>query len=146
MLCSSTLGGASCLASIRAAHAHAEDLRIVPEDLLLALGGLRRDGAPTSNLSWGADGLGRADRMRAKRRLDLMWAFFVVVAGSGKGKFAASFTRKNAWRVAKGELTWIGFHGGWEGADRLPDLPQGVLFAGTGIRAAGAEERPLSGY
>ena len=140
VLCSSTLGGASCLASIRAAHAHAEDLRIVPEDLLLALGGLRRDGAPTSNLSWGADGLGRADRMRAKRRLDLMWAFFVVVAGSGKGKFAASFTRKNAWRVAKGELTWIGFHGGWEGADRLPDLPQGVLFAGTGIRAAGAEE------
>ena len=123
-----------------AASAHGEDLRIVPSDLLLALGGIRRDGAPTANLSWGADGLGRLDRMRAKRRLDLIWATVVLLVGGGKGRHSASFSRKNAWRVMKGEMTWIGFHGGWDGAERLPEMAEGALFAGTGDRALTPEE------
>ena len=140
VLCASALGGAICLEAIRAAHERSEDVRIVPQDLLLALGGLRRDGAPTSNLSWGADGLGRADRLRAKRRLDLIWALVVLLAGPGNGRHATSFSRKNARLVLRGKLTWIGFHGGWEGADRLPDLAPGVFYAGTGALAPSAEE------
>ncbi len=140
VLCASSLGGSACLSAIRTAGEHSEDLRIVPRNLLLALGGLRRDGAPTANLSWGADGLGRMDRLRAKRRLDLVWALVVLGCGSGKGRYAGAFSRKNAWRVLKGGKTWIGFHGGWDGADRLPVLPAGVLYAGTGDRAPSPEE------
>jgi len=140
LLYAASMGGSECLEAIRAASAHGEDLRIVPSDLLLALGGIRRDGAPTANLSWGADGLGRLDRMRAKRRLDLIWATVVLLVGGGKGRHSASFSRKNAWRVMKGEMTWIGFHGGWDGAERLPEMVEGALFAGTGDRALTPEE------
>jgi hypothetical protein len=140
VLVAASLGGTQCLEAIRSARQHAEDVRIVPQDLLLALGGLRRDGAPTANLSWGADGLGRKDRLRTKRRLDLLWAFVVLVLGPGRGKYAAAFSRSNAWLVLQGRMTWIGFHGGWEGSDRLPLLAKGALFAGTGDRAPSSEE------
>jgi len=140
VLVAASLGGAQCLEAIRLGREHAEDVRIVPEDLLLALGGLRRDGAPTANLSWGADGLGRKDRLRTKRRLDVLWASVVLIFGPGRGKYAAAFSRSNAWHVLQGRMTWIGFHGGWEGSDRLPLLAKGALFAGTGDRAPNSEE------
>ena len=140
VLCAASLGGSECLAAVRLAGKASVDLRIVPEGLLLALGGLRRDGAPTAALSWGADGLGRRDRLRAKRRLDLIWSFVILLIGGGRGQYSASFSRKNAALVIRGAKTWIGFHKGWEGADRLPALPEGALFAGTGDLAPNLEE------
>lgn len=140
VLMSMEAGGGRCLQAIRAAGRWGSDLRIVPEDFLLALGGVDREGAPTAALGWGADGLGRKDRMRAKKRLDLLWAMVILLVGPGRGEFGRRFTRKAAWQVLKGRCVWLGFHGGWDGAERLPELPDGVLFVGSGGRAATAAE------
>jgi GT2 family glycosyltransferase len=125
-------GGQSCLDAIVLGGSRGVDVRIVPRDLLLALGGLRRDGAPTAQLSWGADGLGRPDRMRMKRRLDVMWSLAMFVLGPGRGRYSKDFSRVNARSVLRGEATWLGFHKGWDGDDRLPALPKGILHTGTG--------------
>ena len=116
------------------------DLRIVPDDMLLALGGADRDGAPTAALGWGADGLGRRDRMRAKKRLDLVWALIILAIGPGKGMHGKQFTRKAALQVLVGRKVWLGFHGGWDGEERLPRLPEGVLFVGKGGKATSETE------
>lgn len=132
-------GGRSCLKAIVDGGARGVDVRIVPRDLLLALGGLRRDGAPTAQLSWGADGLGRPDRMRMKRRLDVIWSLVILLVGPGKGRFSAEFTRAHARSVLSGKATWLGFHKGWEGDDRLPKLPEGILCTGTGRKESQPE-------
>ena len=134
------VGGARCLQAIREAGMWGSDLRIVPDDMLLALGGADRDGAPTAALGWGADGLGRKDRMRAKKRLDLVWALVILAVGPGKGLHGKQFTRKSAWHVLVGRKVWLGFHGGWDGEERLPKLPEGVLFVGKGGKAASETE------
>jgi GT2 family glycosyltransferase len=132
-------GGQSCLDAIVLGGSRGVDVRIVPRDLLLALGGLRRDGAPTAQLSWGADGLGRPDRMRMKRRLDVMWSLAMFVLGPGRGRYSKDFSRVNARSVLRGEATWLGFHKGWDGDDRLPALPKGILHTGTGHRESHPE-------
>jgi len=48
--------------------------------------------------------------------------------------------RFTARRVLRGEQTWIGFNGGWDGDDRLPSLPTAVFFAGGGERMNDAAE------
>lgn len=133
-------GGQACLDAIRLGGEAGVDVRIVPEDQLLALGGLRREGAPAARLSWGADGLGRADRLRAKRRLDVLWSAIVLLIGTGSGRMGVAASRRDAWRVLRGKATWLGFHRGWEGDERLPQLLPGVMFVGTGSRAGTPSE------
>lgn len=134
------LGGAAAMRMIRSGEDRGWDVRMVPEDMLLALGGTRREGAPAARLSWGADGLGRPDRRRVKRRFDVLSSLAVLLLGKGKGRFGSAFSRRNAMRVLRGRATWLGFHGGWEGDDRLPGLPESILYAGTGSRADHVEE------
>jgi len=133
-------GGAACLSAVRKGRELGLDVRIVPADLLLALGGDRRVGAAAARLSWGADGLGRLGRLRVKRRMDIFWSVFILTVGPGRGRQAAAFSRKNAWQVLRGRLTWLGFHQGWEGADRLPDVPPGVLYTGAASRAESLQD------
>jgi len=135
VLLSASLGGGTCLAAIRAAGGQQLDVRVVPDHFRMALGGARKDGAPTANLAWGMDGLGRSDRRRAKRRLDLAWSLLVLLLGPGRGRHADRFARRNAWQVMRGRSTWIGFHRGWDEADRLPPLPEAIFYAGTGDKA-----------
>ena len=144
VLVGSEIGGKHCLSLLRQADGTGADVRIVPDRLLLALGGIRRDGAPTARLSWGADGLGRSDRMRVKRRLDIFWSLVTLFMGSGRGKHGQAFGRRSAWKVLTGKATWLGFHRGWEGDVRLPSMPEGILFVGSGDRASTpAEARRL---
>lgn len=134
------LGGNACLHAVRQGGAWGVDVRLVPFDMSLALGGLRRDGAPAADLSLGGDGLARADRRRTKRRLDIFWSLLVLLVGPGKGRTGAAFSRRQAWRVLRGKRTWLGFHKGWEGDHRLPALQEGVLLVGSGVRASSEEE------
>jgi len=134
------LGGDACLKAIQNGMALDLDVRIVPAGMCLALGGLRRDGSPDEDLAWGADGLARQDRRRVKRRLDIFWAFLMLVSGPGKGPSGSKFTRGAAWEVLMGRRSWLGFHKGWEGDHRLPEIPEGVLYTGTGRRVGAASE------
>ena len=140
VLCDGANGGKVSLELIRLGAERRWDVRIVPEDMMLALGGTRREGAPAARLSWGADGLGRLDRRRLKRRFDVLSSVLVLLMGPGKGRLGASFSRRNAMRVLLGKATWIGFHAGWAGDERLPELPEGILHAGTGHRMEMPEE------
>ena len=135
VLLSADLGGGTCVAAVRAAGQHQLDVRVVPGDFRLALGGARKEGAPTAKLAWGMDGLGRSDRRRAKRRLDMAWSLAVLTLGPGRGRHADRFARRHAWEVLRGKKTWIGFHMGWDEADRLPPLPEAIFYAGTGDKA-----------
>ncbi|MCH1581593.1 MAG: hypothetical protein L7S63_00580, partial [Flavobacteriales bacterium] len=135
VLLSADLGGGTCVAAVRAAGQHQLDVRVVPGDFRLALGGARKEGAPTAKLAWGMDGLGRSDRRRAKRRLDMAWSLVVLTLGPGRGRHADRFARRYAWEVLSGKKTWIGFHMGWDEADRLPSLPEAIFYAGTGDKA-----------
>ena len=134
------LGGNACLKAIRKGAAMDLDVRIVPTGMCLALGGLRRDGSPDEDLAWGADGLARQDRRRVKRRLDFFWAWLILVFGAGKGEIGSKFTRRAAWQVILGRRSWLGFHKGWEGDHRLPDIAEGVLYTGTGRRVGTPSE------
>ena len=140
VLLSASIGGGACLAAIRSAGGQQLDVRVVPDDFRMALGGARKDGAPTASLAWGMDGLGRSDRRRAKRRLDMAWSLFVLLLGPGRGRNADRFARRNAWQVMRGRNTWVGFHKGWDEADRLPPLPEAIFYAGTGDKALTARE------
>ena len=140
VLCDGANGGQASLDFIRLGALRGWDVRIVPEDMMLALGGTHREGAPTARLTWGSDGLGRSDRRRLKRRMDVLASMMVLLMGPGRGRFGAAFSRRNAWRVLRGKATWIGFHAGWTGDERLPGLPEGILHAGTGYRMDVPEE------
>ena len=139
-LCDAQLGGRVVLQAIQEAGNQGVDLRIVPQGLQVALGGMRQEGAPGVLLPWGADGLGRSERMRAKRRVDVLWSLLILVLGSGRGPSGQRMDRATARRVLRGEQTWIGFNGGWDGEDRLPSLPTAVFFAGGGERMNDAAE------
>lgn len=133
-LCDAGLGGQVVLDSIRRAGDFGIDLRVVPVAQWAALGGHRRESAPDALLSWGADGLGRLERRRAKRRVDVAWSLLTLLLGPGRGVSGQKMTRGTAWDVVSGRKTWIGFHGGWEGAERLPELAGSVFSVGTGQR------------
>lgn len=140
LLCDASLGGAVVLNAIRAGRSVGADVRIVPSSLWLALGGTRRDGGPGELLPWGADGLGRTERKRAKRRVDVLWSVWVLLFGGGRGAHSDSMSRKNAWSVLAGRQTWLGFHGGWAGEDRLPAMLPGIYRVGSGVPVPSLEE------
>ena len=140
VLCDARLGGSVLLNAVRAGRAVGADVRIVPDSLWLALGGTRRDSGPGELLPWGADGLGRTERMRAKRRVDMLWSLWVLLVGDGRGVHAEAMSRKNAWAVLRGRRTWLGFHGGWEGEERLPAMLPGVFLVGSGDAVSSLEE------
>ncbi len=143
-LCDAGLGGQVVLDGVRRSAESGVDLRIVPTRLWAALGGSRRESAPDALLSWGADGLGRIERRRAKRRVDVGWSLWILLAGPGRGPSGQRMTRRAAWAVLRGQQTWVGFHGGWEGAERLPRLGDAVFAVGTGHRILdGAEAKRL---
>ena len=134
------LGGQAVLEALTASTGLGLDVRVVPEKLALALGGSRRHGGLAAWLPWGADGLGREERRRAKRRVDVLFSLYVMALGSGRGVHKGGFQRGVAWEVLRGRKTWLGWHGGWEGEDRLPSMPEGVFRVGSGRPAKGEEE------
>ena len=140
VLCDASVGGRRVLETIRAGHPHGVDVRIVPVGLWLALGGARKKSGPKDRLLWGEDGLCRPERMRSKRRLDIAWSLWILLVGSGSGAHAAGFSRGHAWRVLGSGHTWVGFHGSWDGADRLPDLAPGIFRVGSGAQSVSPEE------
>jgi len=140
VLCDASTGGARVLETIRAGHEHGVDVRIVPAAQWLALGGARKKSGPKDRLVWGEDGLCRPERMRSKRRMDVAWSIWILLVGPGKGAHSAGFTRDHAWQVLRSGCTWIGFHGSWEGADRLPRLAPGIFRVGSGVHSVSAEE------
>lgn len=126
LLLAGDLTGAQLVAACAAMGDVRIDVRIVPEFGRCTLGGddeLQREDVFT----WGADGIARADRRRAKRAFDVvsslvMWGFFVPLL----------LARRSAWLTAaavvlSGRKTWVGFHRNWPGSERLPDLSPGVL-------------------
>jgi len=139
-LCDAGLGGQVVLDAIRRAGDFGIDLRVVPVGQWAALGGHRRESAPDALLSWGADGLGRLERRRTKRRVDVAWSLLILLLGPGRGAAGRQMTRRTARDVLSGRMTWIGFHGGWEGAERLPELSGPVFSVGTGQRMSDPEE------
>ena len=139
-LCDAGLGGQVVLDAIRRAGVFGIDLRVVPARQWAALGGHRRESAPDALLSWGADGLGRLERRRTKRRVDVAWSLLILLLGPGRGAAGRQMTRRTSWDVLSGRKTWIGFHGGWEGAERLPELSGPVFSVGTGQRMSDPEE------
>lgn len=140
VLCDASWGGRRVLDTVRAGHAHGVDVRIVPAGLWLALGGARKKSGPKDRLLWGEDGLCRPERMRSKRRLDIAWSLWILLVGSGKGANAAGFTRGQAWSVLRSRRTWVGFHGSWDGADRLPALETGIFKVGSGVQSVSSDE------
>ena len=140
VLCDARLGGEVLLSAVRAGRDLGADVRIVPDALWLALGGTNRDSGPGELLPWGADGLGRTERRRAKRRLDMLWSVWVLLFGGGRGVHADAMSRRNAWAVLMGRRTWLGFHGGWEGEERLPAMLPGVFLVGSGHSVSSLEE------
>lgn len=140
VLCDASVGGRRVLETIRAGHPHGVDVRIVPGGLWLALGGARKKSGPEDRLLWGEDGLCRPERMRSKRRLDIAWSLWILLVGSGSGAHAAGFSRGHARRVLRSGHTWVGFHGSWDGADRLPDLAPGLFRVGSGTQSVSPEE------
>ena len=140
VLCDARLGGAVLLNAVRAGRDAGADVRIVPDSLWLALGGTRRGSGPGELLPWGADGLGRTERRRAKRRVDVLWSVWVLLFGGGQGVHADSMSRENALAVLAGRRTWLGFHGGWEGEERLPVMLPGVFLVGSGDSVSSLEE------
>lgn len=143
VLCDGTLGGSAILAAIRAGRKGGVDVRVIPESLWLALGGARRDSSPGELLPWGADGLGRVERRRAKRRVDVIWSAWILLVGGGRGRHRETLSRRNAVAVLSGKKTWLGFHGGWTGEERLPALLPGVFKVGSGdaVDAVGEAKR-----
>ena len=140
VLCDSSLGGTAVLAAIQAGHRGGVDVRVIPVSLWLALGGARRDSGPGELLPWGADGLGRIERRRAKRRVDVLWSLWILMVGGGRGRHADALSRRHAWAVLNGDKTWLGFHGGWSGEERLPALLPGVFKVGSGDAVDSVEE------
>ena len=132
VLCDASLGGSAVLAAIRAGRRGGVDVRVIPGSFWLALGGARRDSGPGELLPWGADGLGRVQRGRAKRRVDVLWSLWILLVGGGRGRHRNSLSRPNALAVLSGKKTWLGFHGGWSGEERLPALQPGVFKVGSG--------------
>lgn len=140
VFCDAAAGGARVLETIRAGRRHGVDVRIVPNGQWLALGGARKRSGPQDRLVWGEDGLCRPERMRSKRRMDVAWSLWILLVGAGKGAQAAGFSRANAWQVLRSDRTWIGFHGAWNEADRLPDLRPGIFRVGSGVHSVSPEE------
>lgn len=134
------LSGADLVACVAAMASVRLDVRIVPAFGHCTLGGdeeLQREDVFT----WGADGIGRADRRRAKRAFDvisslLMWAFFVPLILARRGAWLAASAA-----VLLGRKTWVGFHGGWPESERLPDLSPGVLTTLAATRGQGDPRR-----
>ncbi|RPG80817.1 MAG: glycosyltransferase [Crocinitomicaceae bacterium TMED114] len=133
-LCDAGLGGTAVLNAIMQSKNVGLDMRVIPEKMWVALGGNRRESAPDALMSWGADGLGRVERRRAKRRVDVAWSLWILVVGPGRGLHGQEMKRRVAWHVLLGRRTWVGFHEGWEGSDRLPKLSDAVFSVGTGHR------------
>ena len=140
ILCDAVLGGSVVLSAVRAAKKVGADVRVVPDSLWLALGGSRRDSGPGELLPWGADGLGRVERRRAKRRVDVLWSIWILIVGGGRGVHGPSMSRRGALDVLAGIRTWLGFHGGWEGEERLPLLLPGVFLVGSGVPVTSLDE------
>lgn len=140
VLCDAAIGGEQVLKLLRSVGPHGVDVRVVPERLWVALGGRSGTTGPGEVLPLGADGLGRKERRRAKRRVDVFWSVFILIVGSGRGAQGARFTRSMAWSVLLGRQTWLGYHGGWAGEERLPSLPPGVFCVGRGERSMEEEE------
>ena len=76
--------------------------------------------------------MGRVERRRAKRRVDVLWSLWILLVGGGRGRHRNSLSRRNALAVLSGKKTWLGFHGGWSGEERLPALQPGVFKVGSG--------------
>jgi len=140
VLCDAELGGGKTIELIRLSHELGLDMRVVPRMDWLALGGAKSGAMQGIQLPWGADGLGRIERKRAKRRVDLLWSFWILIVGGGRGRCRGSFSRSNAIEVLSNKKTWLGFHGGWLGEERLPHLKEGVFFVGSGERARASDE------
>lgn len=134
------LSGADLVASCAAMAAIRLDVRIVPAFGHCTLGGddeLQREDVFT----WGADGIGRADRRRAKRAFDvttslLMWAFSIPLILAQRSAWLAAATA-----VLLGRKTWVGFHGGWPESERLPALAPGVLNTLAATQGTGDPSR-----
>ena len=140
VLCDAEIGGRQVISWVRKAGRLGLDLRVVPSNMLLALGGRKSGSAPGVQLPWGADGLGRIERARAKRRVDVLWSLWILLVGSGRGSRSNAFSRANARDVLARRKTWLGFHSGWDGDERLPNMKPGIFFVGKGDRAASSEE------
>ena len=84
--------------------------------------------------------MGRVERRRAKRRVDVLWSLWILLAGGGRGRHGGALSRRNAISVLLGEKTWLGFHGGWPGEERLPGLLPGVFRVGSGDMVDTLEE------
>ena len=140
VLCDAELGGAKTIQSVRAAGQLGIDMRVVPRMEWLALGGAKTGTAYGTQIPWGADGLGRVERRRAKRRVDVMWSLWVLLVGGGRGRWQKELSRSNAREVLANRKTWLGFHGGWSGEERLPQLKAGVFFVGSGVRVSTPDE------
>lgn len=134
------LGGQAVLDVLTASEGLGLDVRVVPEKLALALGGSRRSGGLAAWLPWGSDGLGREERRRAKRRVDVLFSLYVLLMGPGRNVHRDAFHRSAAMEVLRGQKTWLGWHGGWDGEDRLPVMPAGVFYVGSGRAVEGEEE------
>lgn len=140
VLCDAEWGGANTIKAVRAAGQLGIDMRVVPRLDLLALGGTKTGTAYGTQIPWGADGLGRVERRRAKRRIDVIWSLWVLLVGGGRGRWQKELSRTNAREVLANRKTWLGFHGGWSGEERLPPLKSGVFFVGIGVRASAPDE------
>ena len=72
--------------------------------------------------------------------MDVVWSLWILLVGSGKGAHAVGFSRDHAWQVLKADRTWIGFHGAWEGAERLPEMAPGIFRVGSGVHSVSPDE------